>query len=569
MICVVLGLPITGFAQYRPTGEQYREVSAVLRDIGAKSHVYLPASKSDRQLFFQPFFAMKADRDRKLKVTVSKGSKAAKKVISVWILISPQNKVDAIASYIRSQEAINPRDERFAKLQSSDLIGIPFINLEVSERGSKVGFSPVKLESHAAQGELQLDAEVSADKADEIAEGIRLKSIRPIFRIQYELNARIQLSQSQIQADTRFFHETKAVKDLLGAASAAEKFGWKIHTTGTQFSQPFLTRDQKSTFEGRLRNQVVMLIQLEDDRDSQFVQFMQNYLSKVLKMTTLDLDKTSLGKELSRLSAYDFDPKDLRPDQIDQLVLDVKNFFSKENADEHMFKAGASASYLGIGGSASTEISGKELRKSMQDKGWKFSVNGKISIPRALEVHLINNTALKTEGVYSLTVERNRKGFIRLEHQISTESPLFDRSPGDVVVTVEELRAEVARLRTNLKQLEDAGIENQFHKLVESKIRCVTIKKLVVPPELTGKGDFVGDGSAKEYVFSLPNPNARVLGAWIPVGSFEPDEQRIFLVGSNYIGARPAGRNRVAFTCPVGKGGPKVSVPITVLYLEQ
>ena len=55
---------------FRPIGEQYRDVSAVLEDIDAKSEVYLPVGTNDKQLFYIPFFAMKADKDGKLAVVV-------------------------------------------------------------------------------------------------------------------------------------------------------------------------------------------------------------------------------------------------------------------------------------------------------------------------------------------------------------------------------------------------------------------------------------------------------------------------------------------------------------------
>jgi hypothetical protein len=451
IVALFVTCPAVGRAQtFRPIGEQYRDVSAVLQKIAAKSIVYLPLSKDDKQLFYIPFFAMKAGKDDKLEVAVQIGTTPTTKIVSVWLLLSPQNGLEAIAAYIRAQEAITSIDKRFADVQPSQLVGIPFANLDVVEEEPRIGFRQVRLTNYAAQGEIQLNAEVPAADAEKIADDLREKKRLPVFTVQYDLSARKTISQSEIQADLRFFSETKAAKTLLGAPKTSEKFGWKVGPGGVQLEQPFLTRDQRGTFEGRMKAEVKVLIQLEDDRDLAFLGYMQGYFDKVFQRFVFDIDKTPLGQQLANMSAFDFDPKDLSPQQIDQMVADVKNFFSQENANENTFEAGASASFLGIGGSGSVKTSGKTLRKSMEDKGWKFEPKGKFLVPKSFEVHVVDSKTLKTEGVLSLVVLRTERMFARFNHRVSAANTYYPQTIADHLVAFEILKGQVKQISESL-----------------------------------------------------------------------------------------------------------------------
>ena len=43
---------------------------------------------------------------------------------------------------------------------------------------------------------------------------------------------------------------------------------------------------------------------------------------------------------------------------------------------------------------SSGNYSREELKKLMEDKGWKFETSGKFTIPKSLDVYLVDNTAL-------------------------------------------------------------------------------------------------------------------------------------------------------------------------------
>jgi len=173
---------------------------------------------------------------------------------------------------------------------------------------------------------------------------------------------------------------------------------------------------------------------------------MLGYFDKVFQRVMIDTDKTPLGQQLARMAAYDFDPRDITPDQIDKLVADVKNFFSSEDMTFSNTEVGASASFCGFGGSASAKFTRQELRKRMEDKGWKFETVGKLTVPKSFEVNVVNDTVLRSEGAISGTVLREQLQFARFNHRVSTANVYYPQAAKDALVELENLKAEVLKL---------------------------------------------------------------------------------------------------------------------------
>ena len=460
-VALVLCVPGFGRAQsFTIVGEAYRDVSAVLTDLGAKSGVFLPISPTGKQLFYIPFFAMKADKNNKLEVAVLNGPNPKTKIVAVWLLLSPQNKLDAIAAYIRAEEKSTPVDGRFKDVLPGQLIGIPFTRLDIAEE-TKIGFSPVKLEHYAAQGEIRLDAEVPAADAAQLAADLQNQKAQPVFRVQYELFASKTLSQSELQADIVYLSETKPALTLLGAPRSAEKFGVRVEPGGFQLDQPFLTRDQRRIFEGKMKTEVRVKARVENSDDlAWFDSQMEKYFSKIFlqNINPLDTDKTPLGRELANMLAYEFDPNDLKPDQIDNLVLDVKKFFNQEEADKKTITLGGSAAYralfVGFSGSGNAMYTGESLRRHMEYNGWGFKFNGKFNVPKSFEVHVVNRTALQTEGALSLSLHRAERGFARFNHLVSTSQLFYPKSMKGELLPLAEVRGELAKLQKEKEELE-------------------------------------------------------------------------------------------------------------------
>jgi hypothetical protein len=142
--------------------------------------------------------------------------------------------------------------------------------------------------------------------------------------------------------------------------------------------------------------------------------------------------------------------------KIVNLVADVKNFFSQEEADEKNFKSGGSFSYAGIGASGNMDVSGKSLRKSMTDKGWKFEAKGKFRVPKSFEVFVVRDTALKTEGALSMVVLRTAQTFVRFKQLVSASNKYWPQTSADALVALEDARANLRLLTDKVTGIDQA-----------------------------------------------------------------------------------------------------------------
>src|SRR5579859_6099258 len=79
---------------YQPVGRQLGDVSAALTDIKGKSLVYQSTDQKELKLFYAPFFALEEDKpgSGRPKVTVQKSPNEGMGLVTVTLLLSPQNK---------------------------------------------------------------------------------------------------------------------------------------------------------------------------------------------------------------------------------------------------------------------------------------------------------------------------------------------------------------------------------------------------------------------------------------------------------------------------------------------
>ncbi len=435
---------------FQPVGKQLGDVSSALVDIQGKSAVYAPVDPDKEfKLFYIPFFALEEAEpgSRRPKVQVEKSPNVGNGLVTITLLLSPQNKVDALARYVRANAELNALDDRYKDIQPVNLTGIPLSNLRVDEVEPRYGFRQVNLPSYSAQGTLRLVAEMRMEMAEQVASEIERGQRVPEFDISYDLAADQELSESTIRANAVYLYHTDAAKDLMSSKPAGETFGFHVGPDGVQLSQPFLTRNQRQTFEGKIRTEVSMVLRIGNEKDNEFVRQMMDYFDKVFERADpLSVDGP-LSQQLANLSSYELDDEDLKADKLNKLVADVKNFFSQEDWQKNTFEADASASFLGIGASGSVKTSGESLHKEMIDKGWKFEVQGGITVPKAFEVHIINQTSLKSEGAVSGAVIRQQRGFTGFVHRVSASNLYHLTTAGDKSVDIAELRAQVLELK--------------------------------------------------------------------------------------------------------------------------
>ncbi len=214
--------------QYQPIGKQLADVSAAIADIQGKSVVYQPTDPKEFKLFYIPFFAMEESESKSCrpKVFVEQGPTPGKSLVTLRLLLSPQNKIDSIAAFIRANAKLKAADPRYISVTSFNLTGIPLRNLSIEETWPRYGFTQVKLPEYGAQGVLRLvTSEMSLDDAERLALNIEKGNVVPEFDIRFDLATDQELSQSEIQGSMAYIYKTEAVKDLCGAKSACEKFG--------------------------------------------------------------------------------------------------------------------------------------------------------------------------------------------------------------------------------------------------------------------------------------------------------------------------------------------------------
>ena len=116
------------------------------------------------------------------------------------------------------------------------------------------------------------------------------------------------------------------------------------------------------------------------------------FLDKALKSE--EIQEAEIKARLGNFRRTGFEPGDLSPDKIEQLVVDAKNALAQTDSTKFSFQGSASASYLGLGGSASASFNRESLRQEMMDKGWKIEVKGSVYDPKSLNVYVVDKTAL-------------------------------------------------------------------------------------------------------------------------------------------------------------------------------
>jgi hypothetical protein len=521
-IASLLGLGLvakTTTAQvFQVVGQQLGDVSTALSDIQGKSHVYQSTDPKELKLFYLPFFALEEDKpgSHRPMVQVQRSPNPGNGLVTVTLLLSPENLVEEVAAYIRGNAEMKAVDSRYALVTNFNLIGIPLRNLSIDEINPRMGFNPITLPNYGAQGVLQLVAEMPMAQAQEWAEDIRKGDRKPQFDIHYDLSTDQQLSQTDIQSSMAYIYETNAVKNLNGAKAAGEKFGWKVGGNGVQIEQPFLTRGQKQLFEGRTKAEVAVIVKIGDNEDAEFVKQMLAYVEAVLKKSAIDTDATPLGRELKNLSSYGLDPGDLKADSVDKLVANVKAFFSQEDADKKNFEAGASASFLGIGASGSVKTSGESLRKQMRDNGWDFQAKGSFLVPKSFEVHIVNCTKLRTEGVVSGAIIRQKRGFTGFIHRVSVSTLYHPDSAKGKDKFVERLTAIMKTKVFNAQQtvgnvVVPGGLEHKPQTpLINIELPKGVLskgKKIAIGFVVTGAEIKLGGG-----IHFIPQVNGAVLG---------------------------------------------------------
>ncbi|MGA9769560.1 MAG: hypothetical protein WBV94_11000 [Blastocatellia bacterium] len=411
----------------KPIGEEFMNVSTPLSDIAAKSDVYLAGTAADdNRLFFTPFFAFKADQDRKLKA-IRQNPPPGQQSHSVLltILVSPQTKVEAMAAFIRSQHQLATPPGRFSNLQSSSLIAIPMLNLRIEEIADGPIFKAVTLLEETLEDEITLQTiGFSKEVADELAGDLREGRFIPRFKVTYELNAVFTDSVSTAEVRVANAATTEAVQQLLGNGKA---FNFDINITGGALDTgaTIITRDQKTSFEGDVKEQVRIAYTVQNSEDLKILEASMNrYLNSSLSPFSISLTEV-FANDIAKLSDFGFQKSDLQPDQINRLVSSVKQAYQQEDKKLIDTSFAAKADFLGLfSAGADGNFKLDELKKSMEEKGWQFELEGNVTVPKSFQVFVVDKKALRRESNFAVSVRRETLQNNRLTAEVSTTDTL-------------------------------------------------------------------------------------------------------------------------------------------------
>ena len=376
-------------------GDEFQSGDNALIDIGQKTNIYYSKSSQNNaiNLYHTPFFVFKSNKEGtglEVRLLDVPGSIDKKQVV-ITILNSPVVKKKSLVQSIINTENIRPTNPEIKNITDNNLITIPFIQLKITQAQTTGGaiFLPYLNEYTNAPSEIDLIAELPDGQSQILANQLREDKIELQFKVYYEVNARFTRSESEVDVKGLFLYDSKAAKDIMGSGGA---FGWRANVVRNQNStikkdELIVTRSQKETFTGRVKNEIEVQYRIENENDIQLLQFWQDYFTAIFKPVNISLSNGSFSSEIANLSGYGFDKRDIEPDEIDNMLNDIKTQFEDEAKDniEISGSGSAKAGFLGIGGDASASGSYKkdEFRKRMEDFGWKFELKGKSYVPKS------------------------------------------------------------------------------------------------------------------------------------------------------------------------------------------
>ena len=424
-------------------GDEFQSGDNALIDIEQKTNIYYSKSSQNNaiNLYHTPFFVFKSNKEGtglEVRLLDVPGSIDKKQVV-ITILNSPVVKKKSIVQSIINTENIRPTNPEIKNITDNNLITIPFIQLKITQAqttGAPI-FLPYLNEYTNAPSEIDLIAELPDGQAQILANQLREDKIELQFKVYYEVNARFTRSESEVDVKGLFLYDSKAAKDIIGSGGA---FGWRANVVRNQNStikkdELIVTRNQKETFTGRVKNEIEIQYRIENENDIQLLQFWQDYFTAIFKPVNISISNGSFSSEIANLSGYGFDKRDIEPDEIDNMINDIKTQFEDETKDniEITGSGSAKAGFLGIGGDVSASGSYKkdEFRKRMEDFGWKFELKGKSYVPKSLEVFILSEKALKEEGVFNIGVRREFRDRLTGAPIINTKNRLKSEDYSD------------------------------------------------------------------------------------------------------------------------------------------
>lgn len=468
-------------------GEAYKTIP--LPEINSRTNIYPPVGKDERLGYYSPFFAFEADEHGELVIGQTRNPRRPDEtILRLSLLVSPTSLLEDVSRQIREAEELDPRG-RYGGIQASDLIAIPLAGLTVKESHDVYGFQTASVPYLSTLGRIDLVCRVPTDLADQYVED--LQNGGTSFMVEYELNA-LKFTRSTAKMRRVYFYDTNAVKELRGAGSPL-----RIANQGTDslsVEATAVTRKQRDTFRGRLVSELEADVIISSDADRQFLEgIVLTYVTRAFEAESIDPFKEGgCVTLLSRLAQYDFAGGDIKPDQFQKLANDIQKFFSSKDQTHFHFDAKAEASFCGLfGAEASMSLTRDELRERMEKAGWNFKTEGRFTVPKSLDIYVLQETVLSTEGVVQVNLTTARNQAARFSEPVMTTTRFFPGGPAsdpEYLVAVRRMERDIAEHGKWSTAISDrlAKIEQDLKfKILDSGSITFNVQNTQQPPPIT------------------------------------------------------------------------------------
>lgn len=381
------------------------------------------------KLIHTPYFAFKKKESGKIDIEINRIN-ATKSEIVLTLLCSPVELKKSIADYI-STNAIRVNDTSLKKINESDIITPIYLNLTIKDAttGSDLQFLTNNSTKNSSPIYIKLKSTpLNTDIIQRFITEIQDNTRQLRFQITYDLNAKFITSSNQLAANIANIKDTRTFQQLGGNASA---FTWSAAYEAGSITKnaSTLTRQQKNSFEGSLKQELTVLYDIQKPEDLQFLQTqLDSFLKTIFTSLSVSIDD-NFTKEIARLNQYDLGlQKDMQPDEINSFISKIKQYLNDDKTDELDLdiKAKGSGLFGLLSADLDTKYTKKEFVKKLQDNGWDIEQKGNIYIPKSIELYSINEGRLTQSASIKIKINHSKQDAFKQEFQISTsESSYF------------------------------------------------------------------------------------------------------------------------------------------------
>lgn len=420
-----------------PLNEAFIDISEVLADIPARSKLYFPDA-NDQKLHIQPFLVFRKDEANRIARVVEVFGTDTSRVI-LTLVNTPNQKRHDLYRWLRAQDG--DVFAQFKQFTPANIVPLPFVSLSITQQTQQG--EPELFPSLSFIGFDDYLIPISSillphDQAKRYAELLN-NSTPPLtdvtFRLDYRLAAKFKVSAGSVNVRVTDILNINATKELVGAGtlfqSEVQKGKWTIGRDGV-----YLIRSQRDRFAGDLKRDISVAYEIENREDLKLLErHVEEYLSNLFEERAITYDKDFLF-HLERMSAYDFDQRDIAPDDIKKLMAKVTEVLQNKSTFKSNAQHEGELSVIGYGSAKGNfSVSSDQLREAMSNHGWDFALEGGVYRPKSLNVSVITTGALSRNSEFSTGITSSVRLAARatsivsaLEHRFLDATDLYRSS---------------------------------------------------------------------------------------------------------------------------------------------